>query len=57
MPEPTPTGRRLEKLEIERRLDDATQRAPRVGAEGVVSSVSEFTLPCRSMPSSVFVAA
>ena len=57
MPKPPPTCRRLEKPKVERRLNNATQRAIRVGAEGVVPWVSNVTCPFRSMPSSVFVAA
>ena len=57
MSKPPPTRRRFEKLEIERRLDNAAQRTRLVLAEGRVSWVSEVTFPFRSMPSAVLVTA
>ena len=57
MSEPPPTGRCLEELEIERALDNTTQRAPGFRAESRDSWVSEITSPSRSMPPPMFVAA
>lgn len=57
MSEPPPTSRRLEELDIEGRLDDTAQRAPRVRAKGVALLIPEITFPSRSVPPSVFVAA
>lgn len=57
MPEPAPTRRSFEKLQIERGFDDGTQRARRVRAEGSDSFVSDVAFPPCSVPSPVFVSA
>ena len=54
-PEPPPTGCPLEKFNVERGLDNGTQRARRVFAEVCDTFVSNIAFPSRSVPSAVFV--
>lgn len=57
MPEPPPTGRSLEKLQIERSFDDRTQRARGIRAEGLNPFVPDVAFPPRPVPPTIFVSA